>query len=185
VQVEFDISLDDIAAFNQYHSTCHSLMARRSYRMALVIVPAAVLLCAVLFAPLRPPILRSPIAYWAIPLLVALAWLFFYPRLYQRGLKQMVVKAMSDGQNRGTLGRHLISIDETGLNEKTDVNDSHWNWLGVEQIQQNENYIFVYISSIMAHVIPKRAFPHPDQADEFFSTAEKFLVLSRPTEALR
>ncbi len=174
MQVEFDISLDDIAAFNQYHWTHQSRTAKCSYRISLAAIPAMILLCAFLFAPLRPPI-----AYWVISLFGALAWLFLYPRLYQRWLKQMMIKAMSGGRNRGTLGKHLISVDETGLNEKTDVNDSHWDWPGIEQVQQTEDYIFIYISSIMAHVIPKQAFANRDQADEFFSTVEKLLARSK------
>ena len=171
MQVDFDISMDDLATFNQYHGMHQSRMAKCSYWVSIAILPAMSLLILYLLTPENPTLL-----YWVVCFLVPLALLFYSPRLYQSGLRKMMIRAMISGDNRGTFGHHTISIDENGLNERTEVNNSHWSWFGIETIEQTDDYIYIYISSLMAHIIPKRAFTNAEQADEFFSSAEIFLA---------
>ncbi len=42
-------------------------------------------------------------------------------------------------------------------------------WAGIEAIQQNKRFIFIYVSRQMAHIVPKRAFPDEASADKFFA----------------
>jgi hypothetical protein len=41
-------------------------------------------------------------------------------------------------------------------------------WAGVDRIEQNPEYIFIYTSPAAAHVIPKRAFRDMQEADRFY-----------------
>ena len=70
----------------------------------------------------------------------------------------------------GILGEHIITITEEGLREKTAINDSFHDWLGVIDILENQNYIFIFTEEIRAYIIPKKAFADPETAKNFFNT---------------
>lgn len=73
----------------------------------------------------------------------------------------------------GVLGEHTIEIKENFLIETTDVNQTQHSWKGVDRIEENENYIFIYISPVNAHIIPKKCFFDPTNAVLFFEEAKR------------
>jgi hypothetical protein len=79
-----------------------------------------------------------------------------------------------EGQTKGVVGKHVIEISEKGLHETTEVNDSLVAWDGFDCIERNEQYIFAFISAMMAHIIPIRAFADTNQVTEFYSSMKKF-----------
>jgi hypothetical protein len=52
--------------------------------------------------------------------------------------------------------------------ESTAVGESHTSWAGVDRIEQNPEYIFIYTSPAAAYVIPKRAFRDMQEAEGFY-----------------
>jgi hypothetical protein len=72
---------------------------------------------------------------------------------------------------KGVLGKHIIQISEEGLREATDVNESFRKWEAVTNVLQNAEYIFIFDSDIMVHIIPKRAFKEKSEAEHFYSMA--------------
>lgn len=85
----------------------------------------------------------------------------------------MAVHANHSGLN-GILGEHTITIDPEGLTESTSVNEGRHSWRGVHRVDSTSEHILIYIQPTMAHVIPRRAFAAPEQADLFFQTAAGF-----------
>ena len=85
--------------------------------------------------------------------------------LVRRAIRQLLEEERPD---RGQLGRHRLVLDEAGLSESTAVGASRTAWAGVDRVEQNAEYIFIYTTPHAAHVIPKRAFPDPQQAEEFY-----------------
>jgi hypothetical protein len=110
-----------------------------------------------------------------------------FPFVYKRSMKYSITKMLENGQNKGTIGSHSITITDHELRETTEVSDSRWTWSGVERVEQTTDYIFIFISPVMAHIIPKRAFESPDTAAMFYTTALAFFNqaknLSAPSTA--
>ena len=73
---------------------------------------------------------------------------------------------------KGLLGTHTLELTESGLVETTWVGESRSSWVGVDRVEQDESYIYIYMSAIVAHVVPKRAFG-AGQADAFSQLASK------------
>lgn len=73
----------------------------------------------------------------------------------------------------GVLGEHLIKFEEDYLVEITDVNQTKQSWKGVDKIEENQNYIFIFISPLNAHIIPKRFFDTEQDASMFFEEAKR------------
>src|SRR6185436_8528280 len=73
---------------------------------------------------------------------------------------------------RGQLGKHKVVLSETGLVESTVVNESSRTWAGIDRIEQDSNYIFIYVAPLMAIIIPKRAFKDVAAAKAFYELSE-------------
>jgi hypothetical protein len=77
-----------------------------------------------------------------------------------------------DGRNLGVLCRHRLTLDEAGVHETTDVNETKQKWEGIERVETTDSHIMIFISSNQAHVIPLHAFSTPATAEEFFEYAQ-------------
>ena len=85
----------------------------------------------------------------------------------------MVFLSLKFKHGDGHLGRHMIELNETGLKEVTDVNESIHNWKSVQRFVDWKSYLLIYISPTNAHIIPKRAFASEADARTFLAEAKR------------
>ena len=78
------------------------------------------------------------------------------------------------GKNQGVLGEHEFEIRDDCLFEKTEVNESTFNWSGFRKMESSPNFFFLYVGGNIVHYIPKRCFATPQEAGQF-----KELILSK------
>jgi YcxB-like protein len=83
-------------------------------------------------------------------------------------------KSIPEGTDNGVLGHHKIVLSENGLLETTNVNETSHSWKGVDRIEQIRDYIFIFVTPQVAHVIPKRAFTDWQSAAQFYDTAWRY-----------
>ena len=167
MQVQYQLDLDDVVAFGLHHA-CASKDARRRLRRGQLwgIIFA-------LFAALTW--LRWGTVVWTIPLTAyALLMLFGYQPFCRWSVKHNTRKIYSEGQNKGAFGNHIIALDPEGVTAISDVGESRTGWAGIEKVEENEEYVFLYTGSLQAHVIPKRAFLGGAEAAEFFKLAQAY-----------
>jgi hypothetical protein len=64
-----------------------------------------------------------------------------------------------EGQNKGFLCEHTLEIGEKFLTEKTDQGEQSCLFSCIERICLTDEYAFIYLGTIAAHVVPiKRVF---------------------------
>jgi len=73
----------------------------------------------------------------------------------------------------GILGIHVFRIEEDGLREITEANDSLAKWSGIKSIKKYKKYIVVQINRYMFHIIPARSFPIKADYDSFYNELNK------------
>ncbi|NEW04613.1 YcxB family protein [Paenibacillus sp. SYP-B3998] len=121
-----------------------------------------------------PVIVMVLLLLFKLPLIFSLCWgifggglasLFAYLRMKKR------VMSLPES-NDGILGERLIEIDETGVYQSNSVSQSSYKWNGVKSIEQNEAYIFIFVDTIMAYIIPKRSFVSDKDCLEFYHQAQ-------------
>jgi hypothetical protein len=61
-------------------------------------------------------------------------------------------------KHRGVLGRHALQITDEGLVERTDVNEAINKWAGLHKIVSGPKYLYIYVTEMNAHMVPKRYF---------------------------
>ena len=100
---------------------------------------------------------------------VALA--FVIPRLLPP-TKKRLTKITS--QRPGFFCEHIVSISPEWLSERTTVNDTKMAWTTIQSIEEDENYFYLFTSKSVAHIVPKRAFSSPHEAQAFLSDARRY-----------
>lgn len=181
--IEYDITKDDIHAFNLYHST-QSPSARRSYLRAWLI-PALVwlFLCVMIWSsaiavgndipPLKAFLDLLPL-FCGVPL-----YLIAFPWYYRRKLRKTIAAMVDEGENRGLFGLRKVSITPEIIAQSGEYGQSSTSWKAVERIVQNNDYAFIYLNALAAIIIPRHAFPNSSEFETFMSTAGSYYERSK------
>jgi hypothetical protein len=168
MEVSYEITPDDLFAF-QWRAVFESPLGRRTRRTVYLGWTLAVLLFAAVPAIGRDGFVvsRISVTFIAIALPIVFLGQWFLERRLMRGAILRLLEKEKPG--KGQLGRHRIVVSEDGLVESTAVGESRTSWAGVDRIEQNSDYIFVYTSPAAAHIIPKRAFEDERDAERFYT----------------
>jgi hypothetical protein len=167
MEVEYELTPDDLYAF-QWRGAFVSPRGRKARRTAYILWVVAVLLFAIVPAIGADGFAISRVSFTFIAVAIAIAFLFQW--LLERWLmRRTILQLIRDEKpGRGLLGRHRIVATEEGLTESTPVGESRTSWAGVDRIEEDPRYIFIYTSVAAAHIIPKRAFSDPQEAEAFY-----------------
>ena len=170
LEVEYEITPGDLYAF-QWRAAYQSPPLRRERRKVYFVVFLSWVSMSFLPTIGSDGIDLSRFDFmWLVtmfPPVAFLVWLYDR-RKTRRSIRELIEK---EKPGRGQLGSHKISLNEQGLVESTAVGESHISWAGVDRIEQNEEYIFIYTAPNAAHVIPKRAFHSAQETDSFYQMA--------------
>jgi hypothetical protein len=167
MEVEYELTLDDLYAF-QWRAIFASPRGRRATRRVYLLWLLAVLLFAAVPAIGADGFVISRMNFTflvvAFPIVVLAQW-FLERRLMRRAILQLLKE---EKPGKGQLGKHRMVVSEDGVIESTAVAESRTSWAGVDRIEQNPDYIFIYTAPVAAHVIPKRAFRDTQEAEAFY-----------------
>lgn len=170
MQIEFDFTKEDYLEYNMHHISTSKTLRRmvliQQYGLSLVylIVP---------FALAR--FTEIPFVYWMVVFgIVYLFWILFYPRYFKSSARKRIDKMVDEGKNTSMFGKHVITLDEDGMLETTAKGESKISWDAVEKVEETDGYIYIYISSVNAYVIPVRAFESEGHRNGFLDTLKKY-----------
>ena len=74
----------------------------------------------------------------------------------------------------GVIGPHEMRLSPEGLRDTTPLTDSLTRWPGVFRITRRGDYLAIWTSPFMAHVVPKRAFADADAFAAFERQARAY-----------
>ncbi len=167
MEVEYTLTLDDYIAFQHYMMRTSPAL-RRPIWMGYA---AIVVLISLLFY------FNEGWKSWE-NVLFSLAFLVgglaLYAWLVRSSAGYTARRLMKEGKNKGTFGQHTLKLGQDGVVETTEVGETRASWAGVERVTESETYIFIFLSSSMAHVIPKRSFASATQAEQFYQLAQDY-----------
>lgn len=98
-------------------------------------------------------------------------------------MRQSVEKFVAQEKpGKGLLGTHTLTLDAAGVLEKTDVGESRTLWSGIDRVEDDADYAFIYTSAAAAHVVPLRAFASAGDARSFVEFARSRSLTSQSQE---
>jgi hypothetical protein len=156
MEIEYELTLDDLVAFNKYHYK-HSRAYRRQWLRGWLLPAAIILLPWLALAGSTWSAGRSAMALWPLAIGAPL-YLALYPLLVRRQFGRLVPAFLKEGDNNTLLGKHRLAIGPNGLRTVNEHHESTVRWSGVERIAQDDDYLFVYVSAMSAYIVPRCAF---------------------------
>ncbi len=72
-------------------------------------------------------------------------------------------------RNQSVLTSHLIEIQDDALYEETHYNKSYFYWHGIVRVTKITGYIAIYVTPLLAHIVPDRAFADRTQKEAFYN----------------
>lgn len=175
MEVTYELTLEDVWHYNRYY-----LQNKAPLRSLLISDPSIItklgfgFLCLVLLMSFGLAVVslfqhHSP--DWTM-LLTPIVALLAISRLLPPSKKRLAKIAT---QRPGLLCEHIVSISPEWLAERTFVNDTKVAWSTLHTIEEDHNYLFLFLSKNAAYIVPKRAFTGPNEAQAFLDAARRYL----------
>lgn len=175
MQIDYELTVEDAAAFSVYNFRT-SPGTKRRLRFSQGLGVLATLVLTIVWPDVRPE--STNVERLMFTILLLLLFVFGYPQYYRWAIRRNASKTYSASKSKGVLGKHTLVIEASGVMEKGSVSESKSTWSGVEKIEDNSDYIYIFTSPLQAHVIPKRAFRTSEESQTFLETAKAFLSQS-------
>ncbi|MGE5672907.1 MAG: YcxB family protein [Mycobacterium leprae] len=174
--IEYELTHDDIMAFNLFH-LAHSPAARRSYRRTLLTFPTAwlVICLLILFGATR-----HGRTWWQgfvdlLPLFsVVPAYPLLFTWLYRRSVRKRMRAVLQKDQDRTCPTRCGVTISGAGIEVGGSDGQTHLSWSDVEHIASTESHALLYISASQAIIVPRRTFSSEQEFVRFIETAGQY-----------
>ncbi|MCB2353945.1 YcxB family protein [Clostridium estertheticum] len=171
MNLEYQITKQDYIDFNIYHMT-HSVTMKRSLFIQRFIFPIIFLISPIFLIKITD----IPLWYWfSVCIISSVLWIVFYPKFLKRSVEKRISKLLEEGKTTGILGEHNFSFTEEGVVDKTEFSETKYNL--IEKVVESEAHIFIYVSAVMAYIIPIRIFGSVDEKSEFLNILNKTLKL--------
>lgn len=119
--------------------------------------------------PVQPGAARTQLLLTLLPLLVFTAFVFTILRNANDPAKQ----------NPDLLLSQSASVLPEGFFMRSHKEDSLRRWNGLHAIEENDEFLLVFIAKQAALIIPKRAFPSPQAAQMFVARARELFEHAR------
>lgn len=95
--------------------------------------------------------------YWIIvALLFMVGWYLYFPQFMKKTQIKYFKKLLKEGDNSALFGKRELVVHKDYLEVKDATTTSILNSKNLLEWKETENLIILYVSSITAHVIPKR-----------------------------
>lgn len=151
MQLEYAITTDDLLAFARYQfKSSESVRRTRTLFQWGGAYTILFLLMAPAFAFGWGPLLGGGIAG-------AVFWALWYPAVYNRIFERKARALLDTYSDSPALGQRTLTLTEHGIHEESAAGERTTSWAHVRGITTTKDHAFIYISPLVAHVIPKTA----------------------------
>ena len=167
--IQYELTADDFVEFNHFHHK-HSPELRRRLLVSRIVIPLF-MISALLLTPLL--VQRNDRGY--LDSLTQLRWffavppvLFFYaPFAWKRRQARLIRRMLNEGSTRSLLGNCLLTLNDDSISVQRPSSLSTYGWEATDQIRVTSEYCFIYVTSISAIILPRRAFNSNEAFDDF------------------
>lgn len=178
IEVEYELTLDDLVAFNVNHQQRSPFLRRISVGLMLFAgfgAPLALILVMAFdpqqFAPDDLPFLGA----WAVTNIAVFGYMAY--RASRRNKPGLVSSwyirlYLKHGDLSSMLGRQKLRVTKDYLEEVAPSRQARWNLPMIQQIVVVPAYAFIYVSSLQAAILPVRAFESRDHFETFITNLE-------------
>ncbi len=164
MQINYQLNADDMAAFQAYWWRNKSKIKPWMFIVLLTII------VSVSQASLLP---AHPLTFlWAagIPFIIIFAFaVWFVPFAAKKRAKAVP----------GFLDQRSLSIEATHIVEKTSINETKLEWTRIEAVEESDKFLYFFINTQYALLLPKRAFSSPAEMQIFLDKSRRYWEVAK------
>lgn len=165
MKLKYDLTENDYINFNIYHMK-NSKSLKRAMMINRFLVPLIFLVMPFILYYISD----ISFTYWAlIFILVYILWVSFYENYVYRINRKRIKKMLKEKGNEGLIGENVLEIDENNIKVTNDSGENTIYVKSIKNIVENDEYIFIYINSISAIIIPIKVFKSTEEKENFNS----------------
>lgn len=166
----FDLNEDDYVEFNLYHADNSPKFKRNLFIQRFLV--SAIFLLVPIFMKLffgRP--FSTTLPMFGI---IWLIWVIFFNKGFKRTLKSRILKNIRAAEEKGQTitGEYTLQETSDGLILKNKSGEVKIKWKAIGILGEDEERLYLYISTEMAYIVPKRAFADEAELAEFKEKVE-------------
>lgn len=184
--VTYEFTVDDWVHFVlRQNAQFQEAAIRQRRRLFLVVAMIAAATMVGLFRTGAPWLLAAPMAFVALFLVYRALG---FARHYRQRTANVFRKMLEQKTNRGVLGLHRMQLTPQGLRGTSPGGSFELAWWAVAEIERSDEYVYLFVSSMNAHLIPQRAFATPEHFTAYYHQAQRLWKaqqappLGQPTE---
>ena len=163
LKLTYHVTEEDYLNFNLFHLK-HSKTAINAMRAQRFMGPGIFILASIIL----PSILDIPFLFLFTPLFIAsVLWFVYFPDRFYKRVTSSVKKMLREGKNEHLIGEHVMVMTDEGIVETSPASEMKVNWSGIKQLNENEQYFFLFNSSMSAFIVPKRDLPNVEEIREY------------------
>jgi hypothetical protein len=172
VEVNYVLMMEDFKAY-----LCHMYLHAPQFRMVrwlrwVLLIPVILVLVLALLAAL---VLDTKEQDFSLTLVGACigttALVFFWPQF----IRWRLSKSLSRNDQRKLLSPRKLVINPISFDFTSDDATSSIRWSAIDRIEASERHAFVFVSSNVAHIIPRRAFASESAYEDFVEESVHYL----------
>ena len=166
MEIKYHLTEEDYINFNMFHIK-NSKTAMRSLTIQRFIGPIIFIISSYVFSKIGDV---SFLGLFITFLILSILWVLFYPKYFYNHVIRHVKKMIKEGKNDGLLGEHHMVMTEDGIVDSTANGETKVNWSGIQQAKENDDYFYLYNSSVSAYILPKRELHNLDEISSFLKS---------------
>lgn len=171
MEIEFELREEDYINYNLDHAN-KSPSIRKSIMIQRLFGPIVFIFAAFLVSRYSD----IPLWYWmSLFWITSIVWLVFYPKYANWEMKRRLKKMLKEGSNKNLFNRRLLTITDKGIRQISSSDESFISWENIVSIDESNNYIYIYHSSVSANIIPKRVFEDEEEEKLFLNEIYKHI----------
>ena len=176
MNIEYQNTAEDLLHLNLYHFQQSPVYRRKRvlYQFSFPVI----LVVGVLILVLIPSINVSPLLILPIGFVVVF-WIVYMPRVLRRNVTKQVEKMYLEGRVDNTICKHKLLLTPETITDKTDFGKIETPWSDVQRIVMTDRYVYIYISEILAHIVPRNIFSSDEKCKEFIETIKRYCERAR------
>ena len=163
MKIKYNLTENDYINFNICHMR-NSKALRKTIMINRFLVPLIFLLMPFILYNISD----IPFSYWAITfILIYILWVSLYEKYVYRINRKRIKRMLEEKSNNGLIGERILEIDEENIKITNNSGESKFSIKTIKDIIEDKEYIFIYINSVAAIIIPLEVFKDKEDKERF------------------
>jgi|GEM_PF-2938548 len=161
MKIRYDSTLEDLLAY-QFHFIDNSRTLQRTRRLTLLIINAAVILSTLALVGTSEEPGNAKFVLLIPAAIFCLVFTVISLKTSGRSYRPRLLAVYREGSTKTLIGPRELELTPTALIVRAPLVESHYDWKGIDQVVETDEYAFIQNSPVSAIIIPKNRLMNGD-----------------------